>query len=218
MRIACLHTAESNIAVFEESCRNGGFPLLQLRHEVRADLLAQVEASGGLTSGIEERTLEALLALSAEANAVLLTCSSLGPVAPKAATLASAPVLRVDEALAHGAVKSGGRVAALCAVTTTLEPTRALFESAAQGTEAAVEVRLVPSAWELFKAGQADRYLALIAEAADRAFEEGFTTVALAQASMTGAAGLCRTGRPLTSPGAGLKAALAMAGKSSKPA
>lgn len=218
MRIACLHTAESNIAVFEESCRKGDFPLLQLRHEVRADLLAEVEAGGGLTSLTEEKTLEVLLALSVEADAVVLTCSSLGPVAPKAANLASVPVLRVDETLAHEAVKGGGRVVALCAVTTTLEPTRALFESAAEATGAPVEVRLVPSAWDLFKAGQGRRYLALIADAADRAFEEGFTTVALAQASMTGAAELCRTGRPLTSPGAGLKAALAMAGKSGKPA
>src|SRR3712207_6216857 len=172
MRIACLHTAESNIAVFEESCRNGGFPPLQLRHEVRTDLLAEVEASGGLTAGIERKTLEVLLALSTEADAVLLTCSSLGPIASQAANLASAPVLRVDAALAREAVKSGGRVAALCAVTTTLEPTRALFESAAQATGAAVEVRLVPSVWDLFKAGQGDRYLALIAEEADRAFED----------------------------------------------
>ncbi|MBJ6127704.1 aspartate/glutamate racemase family protein [Microvirga splendida] len=218
MRIACLHTAESNIAVFEESCRNGDFPLLQLRHEVRPDLLAEVEASGGLTTAIEEKTLEALLALSVEADAVLLTCSSLGPVVARAAGLASSPILRVDEALAREAAESGGTVVALCAVTTTLEPTRALFESAAQGTGATVEVRLVPAAWDLFKAGQRDRYLVLIAEAADHAFGEGVQTVALAQASMTGAAGLCRRGLPLTSPGAGLKAALAMVGKSGKAA
>jgi hypothetical protein len=218
MHIACLHTADSNIAVFEENRRSGGHAAAQLTHEVRADLLARVEENGGLTPSIEEKTVEALLALSAKADAVLLTCSSLGPAASRAAEQTSVPVLRVDAALAEEVVKGGGRVVALCAVATTLEPTRLLFEAAAQATGAAVEVRLVPSAWDLFKAGQRDRYLALIAEAADRAFGEGIETVALAQASMAGAADLCRAGRPLTSPGAGLKTALAMAGKSGKAA
>jgi len=213
MRIACLHTADSNIAVFEESCRGADFAQVRLTHAVRADLLAQVEASKGLTSSIAEETAQALLALAADADAVILTCSSLGPVAANAAGEASVPVLRVDAALAVESVKSGGRVVALCAVATTLEPTRALFEAAATATGATVDVRLVPSAWDLFKAGQKDRYLALIAEGADRAFGEGVETVALAQASMTGAAVLCRSGTPLTSPGAGLRAALALAGE-----
>jgi Asp/Glu/hydantoin racemase len=218
MRIACLHTADSNITVLDESRRSMDFSAVQLIHEVRAELLAEVEKSGGLTASIEERTIETLLDLAGKADVVLLTCSSLGPIAAKAAVLTSTPILRVDEALAREATKDGRRVVVLCAVATTLEPTRALFEAAARSTEAGVEVRLVSSAWDLFKAGQRDQYLALIAEAADRAFSEGFETVALAQASMTGAAELCREGRPLTSPGAGLKAALAMAGKNSKAA
>lgn len=191
---------------------------MRLTHEVRADLLAETEQSRGLTASIEEKTIEAVLGLSKTADAVLLTCSSLGPVAAKAAAIASTPILRVDEALAHEAVKDGGTVVALCAVATTLQPTRALFEAAAQKTGASIDIRLVPSAWDLFKAGQRDAYLRLLAEAADQAFDEGIEVVALAQASMTGAEGLCRRGRPLTSPGAGLKAALAMAGKSGKAA
>jgi hypothetical protein len=48
----------------------------------------------------------------------------------------------------------------------------------------------------------------MIAAAADQAFRDGADVVALAQASMAGAAELCREGRPLTSPGVGLAAAL----------
>lgn len=218
MRIACLHTADSNISVLEESRRSAEFSAVELIHEVRAELLAEVEQHKGLTPSIEERTIKALLDLTEKADAVLLTCSSLGSLAAKAAAITSTPILRVDEALAREAAKVGGTVVALCAVATTLEPTRTLFETAAQATGARVEVRFVPMAWDLFKSGQKETYLRMIADAADRAFNEGIRTVALAQASMTGAAGLCRVGRPLTSPGAGLKAALAMAGKNSKAA
>jgi hypothetical protein len=218
MRIACLHTADSNIAVFEDSISRGGFAEVRLTHAVRADLLAETEQSRGLNASIEEKTIAALLGLSKTADAVLLTCSSLGPVAEKAAAIASTPILRVDEALAREAVKGGETVVALCAIATTLQPTRALFDAAAQKIAASIDVRLVPLAWDLFKAGQRDTYLRLIAEAADQAFDEGIEIVALAQASMTGAADLCCRGRPLTSPGAGLKAALAMAGKSGKAA
>jgi Asp/Glu/hydantoin racemase len=213
MRIACLHTADSNIAVLEESLGREGLSAVQLVHQVRADLLAEVEKNGGLTESIEDRTIEALLDLSERADAVLLTCSSLGRVASRASERVSRPILRVDEALAREAVKEGGKIVALCAVETTLGPTRALFESAAQATGARIEVHLVPSAWDLLKAGQTEAYLRTIAEAADKAFDDGYRIVALAQASMTGAVALCRTGQPLTSPGAGLKAALASAGE-----
>jgi len=140
---------------------------------------------------------------------VLLTCSTLGP---SIATLADAPVpiLRVDEALAERAVRDGGRVVALCAVETTLEPTRTLFEQAARRTGAAVDVRLVPDAWAAFRSGDRDRYLAIVAEAADEVARQGASKVALAQASMAGAARLVRDGDPpLTSPAVGLRAAMA---------
>ncbi len=42
MRIACLHTAESNVAIFEAARPDG----VRLRHAVRPDLLAAAEAEG----------------------------------------------------------------------------------------------------------------------------------------------------------------------------
>lgn len=78
------------------------------------------------------------------------------------------------------------------------------------GTGADVEVRLIPGAWDLFKAGRQDDYWQTIADAADTAAAEGAAAVALAQASMAGAAALARH-PPLTSPGAGLAAMVARA-------
>ncbi|GJD61326.1 aspartate/glutamate racemase family protein [Methylobacterium frigidaeris] len=208
-RIACLHTIDSNAAVFDEALRMTGLTGVSLHHTVRADLLSSAERAGRLTPEIAAETVAVLRSLSAEVDAVLLTCSTLGPVVEIAAADAPVPVLRVDAALAAEAVKDGGMVAVLCAVETTVEPTRCLFEAAARSTGAEVTVQVVPQAWEAFRAGDLDRYRALIARAARIAREDGATQVALAQASMAGAAALLpEETRPLTSPAVGLTAAV----------
>ena len=207
-RIACLHTIDSNAAVFDEALRTTGLTGVSLRHTIRADLLSAAERAGRLTPEIAAETVAVLNGLCADADAVLLTCSTLGPAAEATALDAPVPVLRVDAALAAEAVKGGGRVVVLCAVATTVEPTRRLFEAAARATGAEVSVQVVPGAWEAFKAGDPDRYRTLVAQAAGAAREDGATQVALAQASMAGAAALLpEDSRPLTSPAAGLAAA-----------
>ncbi|CAH2602168.1 Asp/Glu racemase [Rhodovastum atsumiense] len=209
-RIACLHTIESNVPVFDAALRASGLVGVELHHVVRADLLADAERAGGLTPDIAARAADALRALCAGADAVLLTCSTLGPAAAMAAEGALVPVLRVDAALAAEAVRQGGTVVVLCAVETTVEPTRRLFETAARATGARVVVQVVPDAWDAFKAGQRDRYLEMIARAAGEALRAGATCVALAQASMAGASDLLPVGqRPLNSPLVGLVAAAA---------
>jgi hypothetical protein len=211
MRIACLHTAQSNIAVFETAAQQLGLAAGTLRHAVRADLLAAAESAGGLTAEIAEATQQALLALARDADAVVLTCSTLGPCVESMPAATNTPVLRVDAALAAAAVRTGGTVVVLCAVETTLAPTRRLFAEAAKASNATVEVRLVPGAWALFKAGDQSGYLAAIAKAAEDAYAEGTGIVALAQASMATAGGLVRARpAPLSSPTAGLAAALAL--------
>lgn len=211
LRIACLHTAESNIATFEAARRRLRLDDVVLHHRVRADLLAAAERAGGPTDTILQRSVAELATLAHASDAVLLTCSTLGPAAAMANGASPVPILRVDEALAREAVKDGGIVIVLCAAGATIAPIRSLFERAALATGAEVEVRLVPGAWERFKAGEHQAYLAMIADAADAASREGAAIVALAQASMAGAAARCLEAQPLTSPAVGLAAALAAA-------
>ena len=200
MRIACLHTAASNIAVFDTAAIALGISPGVLRHEVRADLLAAAEHAGHLTADIAAATASALLALAEYADVVVLTCSTLGPVVENIRS-PQAPILRTDEALAATALKAAGNVVVLCTVQTTLEPTSRLFHTA--------EVRLVAGAWELFRAGNIDGYLTTIARAADQAYSAGASVVVLAQASMSDAAIRVTAGpAPLTSALAGLAAAL----------
>jgi hypothetical protein len=200
--IACLHTAAGNLAVFDAACPPG----VTLTHTLREDLLKDAEAAGGLTCEIAARTAAALEALATPGvDAVLLTCSTVGPGAAQAK--APVPVLRVDAALAETATKDGGKVVVLCAVETTVEPTRAIFAEAAARHGATLDVRLVPGAWAAFRAGDPAGYHRIVAEAAEAAFAEGAAQVALAQASMTGAVALTRGRRPLASPPVGLAAA-----------
>ena len=123
-RTTCLHTAQSNVSVFDAALAALALTGVSLHHKVRADLLAAAELQGGLTRQIAHRTAEALRSLSDGADIVLLTCSTLRPAAEIAADDASIPILRVDAALAAEAVKDGGSVVVLCAVETTVEPTR----------------------------------------------------------------------------------------------
>ncbi|MFC6335388.1 Asp/Glu racemase [Pseudomonas sp. CCM 7891] len=209
MRITCLHTAESNIAVFDAAAAALGIGPQVLHHVVRPDLLAATEHAGTLTAGIAEETRRVLVALAQHGDAVVLTCSTLGPAVERAGTHTRVPILRADEALALAAVQAGGKVVVLCAVQTTLEPTSRLFFQAAQHAGASVEVLMVPDAWAMFKAGNMDGYLATIAQAAERAYVAGASIVALGQASMSGAASLVTAGpAPLTSASTGLRAAL----------
>ena len=204
--VACLHTAGSNIAIFEAAAtRLGG---VRLSHAVRADLLAAAECAGALTSDVAGQTVSALLDLCADADAVLLTCSTLGPAVN--GIEGAVPVLRVDAALARAAACSAGTLVVLCAAPTTLLPTRALFEAAACDSGTRIDVRLVPGAWALFRDGQQSAYLRAIAGAAQAALRDGAGQVALAQASMAEAVQLAATDPPpLASPDIGLAAALA---------
>lgn len=212
MQIACLHTSHSNIEVFNETLRDLGLQDVILRHSVRPDLLAAVEkADGVLTQQITTDTLAALHALTGQADAVLLACSTLAPLVAEAQKRILVPITRPDEALAEEAFRQGGKIVVLYALDATRLSTEALFSGVAKKYRAKFELRHLPGVWDLFKAGDNNSYLAEVSRAADAAYGEGATVVALAQASMAPAAKLCRKGRPLTSPEAGLRAAVAKA-------
>jgi hypothetical protein len=209
LKIVCLHTAESNISVFETAAKELNLPDGVLSHAVRRDLLERAEQAGGLTPQIAYQTALVLRSLAKGADAVLLTCSTLGPSISDVGDGVHVPILRVDATLAKQATGFGGLVIALCAVETTIEPTTRLFAEASASSLTRCEVRLVRGAWALFKAGDRDSYLSAIAEAADAAYRDGAKIVALAQASMAGAAALVKHGpKPLSSPVAGLAAAI----------
>lgn len=217
LRITCLHSAAVNEGVFAEAARvMAPTNDLAVSHDTGAiPLLLEAEARGGMNADIAARTAALIDDLVDGSDVVLLTCSTLGLGAEIAAQRTSVPVLRVDKALAEAAVTAGRRILVLYAVATTLEPTRQLFEQVAEGHSVTITYELVPDAWQAFRAGDRDGYHRIVAEYADRAVgDDGgrYDVVALAQASMSGAATLTRHCTPLTSPAAGLAAAIVASG------
>ncbi|EOW6702781.1 glutamate racemase [Cronobacter malonaticus] len=202
MKIACLHTAQSNVAVFDEAARALNLPQDALiTHKVMPHLLEQAQAAGGVTPEIEKETIAALADLRTDADVVLLTCSTLGSAAD---FLAQDPgIMRVDRALAQAAATAGQPVVVLCAAPTTLHPTAALFRATLPPTTP-LGVEIIPDAWALFQSGQHDAFHQRVAEAAQQAFARGAGCVALAQASMAGAERYFSHPKLLTSPRAAL--------------
>lgn len=164
-------------------------------------LLAEAERSGGMTAALRLRIAQIIMALLPQFDAVLITCSTLGPVADDFSV--QDRVMRTDGMLAEALKGQSGPTVALCAAESTLTATRSLFWQ--PGSQ--VEVVLVEDAWESFKAGDTTGYFALIAAAAEQAYQQGAVAVALAQSSMTPVAQqFPDTQRPLTGPHLALQA------------
>lgn len=201
--LAFLHTAQANADLFE--AMTDGLPL-EHSHSVRADLLARAVDAGELTPDVQEETEMVLRELAKEADAVVLTCSTLGPASDAITDL---PVMRIDRALAEAAVRAGNRIAVLCTVESTLGPTGDLFARIAEPAGATVDVRLLEGLFASFLSGDTEAYFDAIAKAADDLAAD-YNVIALGQASMAQAAERCRTAKPLVSTVEGLAAAQAM--------
>lgn len=88
-------------------------------------LLAEAECSGGMTTGLRRRIAQMIETLLPQFDAVLITCSTLGPVAGDFS--AQDRVMRTDGMLAEALQRQAGRTVALCAAESTLAATRTLF-------------------------------------------------------------------------------------------
>lgn len=76
--IACLHAAESNIDLYEQSLRALDEDDIQLLHRVESDLFAQTQTESAVTPAIVAATRQAIEALCQQADAVIVTCTTLG--------------------------------------------------------------------------------------------------------------------------------------------
>jgi hypothetical protein len=123
-------------------------------------------------------------AVTEDARAVPATCSTLGGVAEAGTADAGVPVLCVDRPMAAAVVGLGPRVVVLATLESTLGPTYGLVEDEAvrAGRPVAVRTYLLDDAWRAFEAGDTERCVRPVADAADRI--GGADAMVLAQASM----------------------------------
>jgi Asp/Glu/hydantoin racemase len=121
----------------------------------------------------------------AGANAVLVTCSSIGPGVTLAQELFEIPVLRIDDAMAEKAVRQARTIGVLATLRTTLDPTTALLrEKAAQAGRTVELVEcLCEGAFPAVLAGDTATHDRMLRQALMEDLK-GVDLIVLAQASM----------------------------------
>lgn len=206
MRISFLHTLEGNRKIFDDAAKDLGVSSEQLRHEIRTDLRLAIQQTGMVTAEITEQIKHCLVELSTDADAVVVTCATLSPLAAVIDDL-PVPIVRADAALAATAARIGGHIVVLCALESSVEPTRRLFAEYVNEKVDSVKVVNVAGVWDLFSGGNLDVCFAEVARAADQAYDAGASVVAFAHPWMAQATPLVRAGRVvLDSPHAALQA------------
>lgn len=183
--IAYLHTSHVLIPVFKELSRRE-LPEVEQFHMVDESLIRNTIQAQKLTQATIRRVLSMVeSAHEGGADAVVVTCSSIGPAASLARRLFEFPVVRVDEAMAEEAVRSGRRIGVAATLRTTLEPTVALLHEKAVAAQRDVDVveSLCEGAFEAVLSGDTAGHDRILAEALAR-LVSAVDVVVLAQASM----------------------------------
>lgn len=184
-RLGLLHTSATLVPIFEQLTK-AKLPDVAVFNLVDDSLIKDVIAHGQLRPQTARRVTQLVAAAEdAGADYILVTCSSIGTAVETAATLASVPVLRVDQPMADRAVTSAKKIGVIATLPTTLEPTADLVRrrAAAAGREIELTSRLCEGAFDALMSGDAARHDAAVA-AALRELSAQVDTIVLAQASM----------------------------------
>lgn len=142
---------------------------------------------GGSLSDMTKRRLATYIwsAVDAGADAIVVTCSTLGPAVDAIVPLCPVPLFRIDEGMAKAAVEQGSRIGVLATLSTTLVPTVDLLKRQAceAGKDVAIEPVLVEGAFQLLADGNVEAHDAQIRQALEK-LSQKVDVVVLAQASM----------------------------------
>lgn len=185
LKLALLHTSPTLAPLFAGLCRSL-IPEAQFFHMVDESLIQETVRTGALQKLTMRRVVDHVAsAEAAGANAVLVTCSSIGPAVTLAQSLFDIPVLRIDDAMAEAAVCAANTIGVLATLRTTLEPTTALLrEKAAQAGRTVKLVEcLCADAFPAVMAGDTETHDRLLRKALLEDLQE-VDAIVLAQASM----------------------------------
>lgn len=166
-------------------------------------LIQDVIRAGQVTPEIARRLVRYYLAAQdTGADLIFNTCSSIGDVAIMARSLVTIPLVKIDDAMAAEAVRTGARVGVLATLQTTLAPTVRLVKAQAEkaGRTVSVVEGLATGAFEALIAGKTATHDELIVAAAERVAGQA-DVIVLAQGSMARMeeALATRTGKPVLS-------------------
>ncbi|WP_418262464.1 aspartate/glutamate racemase family protein [Flavobacterium faecale] len=149
-------------------------------------LIKDVIKKGKLMPNTAARVVNHVQAAEAAgADVILVTCSSIGVAIETAATLATVPVIRVDQAMADEAVQISNKIGVIATLPTTLEPTSDLVRRRAivAGKEVTIATKLCEGAFEALMGGDAAKHDEMVKQALIQLMKE-VEVIVLAQASM----------------------------------
>jgi Asp/Glu/hydantoin racemase len=183
--LAIVHTSPTLTPLFSTLCAEE-MPEVTIFHMVDESLIKQTIKAGHL-QGVTIRRLLGQIesAEKAGADAVLVTCSSIGPGVALAQNLFEMPVIRVDEAMAEEAVRRGRRIGVAATLQTTLDPTVALLQrkAADAGREIEVVESLSHGAFDAVLSGDTATHDRILTDSLLRDLQN-VDLIVLAQASM----------------------------------
>jgi len=161
-------------------------PAVKLFHMVDESLIKETVRAGHL----EKRTIRRLVGMiesasSAGAQAVMVTCSSIGEGVTLAQQLFDFPVIRIDDAMTETAVRSGNKIGVIATLKTTLAPTAALLASKAKALCKSIDLVecLCEGAFEAVLSGDTTTHDRIVGSALVKDMST-VDTIVLAQASM----------------------------------
>jgi Asp/Glu/hydantoin racemase len=151
-------------------------------------LLDTIERGEVSEQTVRRLTEHVQAAIDAGADAIVVTCSTLGGAVDSIRPMTSVPLFRIDRAMAEMAILKARRIGVLATLPTTLEPTRRLLDdiASATGDTRDIHAHLCDGAFALLRSGDRAGHDAAVragfSELADRV-----DLVVLAQASMADA-------------------------------
>lgn len=183
-RVALLHTVTALPAVFADLLAAEVGPVDAV-NMVDESLLRDTVAYGMLPRTRRRVATYAAFAEESGAQALLVTCSSIGEAAEHARGEVGIPIYRVDEPMAEEAVRVGRRIGVLATLEATCAPTRNLLRRMAGQHPGRYEITesVCTGAFEALQAGNPGRHDEIVAAELLRLATE-VDVLVLAQASM----------------------------------
>jgi Asp/Glu/hydantoin racemase len=184
-QLGLIHTSHVLVPIFADLARRH-LPGWETFNIVDDSLLRNTIRAGELEAATLRRLAQYVWsAADAGAEAVLVTCSSMGPAIDAGMALSPVRLFRIDEAMAAAALEIGSRIAVLATLSTTLGPTRDLIERKARGAGLSTVIThsVCTGAFEALQSGDRDRHDAIVLAELRKAAAAA-DVVVLAQASM----------------------------------
>ncbi len=205
--MAFIHTVSGLISEFEDLAKQhlpDWKPFAVLDESLLRDTIER-----GSLSDLTIRRLAIYIwsAVDAGADAIVVTCSTLGPAVDAIEPLCPVPLFRIDEGMAKAAVEHGNRIGVMATLSTTLVPTVDLLKRQAHeaGKDVTVDYVLVQGAFQLLAGGDVETHDAQLRQALEE-LSQKVDVIVLAQASMARAArGMTHCIPVLTSPVFGIE-------------